>query len=125
MYFLPAVGWEKVIKIRRFSSGTAINRPFRKLYRLQSKSGRVSKELKSLLSPPQNRWGGKDITNYSRYALKKSQFQKSFFPLSPRGKACRQLKDDLISGMALPAAPHVFKRTFFTFRPCKRIFFPF
>ncbi|MDR1627847.1 MAG: hypothetical protein LBR79_03660 [Oscillospiraceae bacterium] len=24
MYFLPAVGWEKVIKIKRFSHGTAI-----------------------------------------------------------------------------------------------------
>ncbi|MDR1627825.1 MAG: hypothetical protein LBR79_03550, partial [Oscillospiraceae bacterium] len=24
VYFLPAVGWEKVIKIRRFSNGTAI-----------------------------------------------------------------------------------------------------
>ncbi|MDR1628073.1 MAG: hypothetical protein LBR79_04795 [Oscillospiraceae bacterium] len=24
MYFLPAVGWEKVIKIRRFSNETAI-----------------------------------------------------------------------------------------------------
>ncbi|MDR1627760.1 MAG: hypothetical protein LBR79_03200 [Oscillospiraceae bacterium] len=25
MYFLPAVGWEKVIKIRRFSNGTTIS----------------------------------------------------------------------------------------------------
>jgi hypothetical protein len=24
VYFLPAVGWEKVIEIRRFSNGTAI-----------------------------------------------------------------------------------------------------
>ncbi|MDR1627934.1 MAG: hypothetical protein LBR79_04095 [Oscillospiraceae bacterium] len=39
MYFLPADGWEKVIKIRRFSNRTAsynFNRPVRKFYRLQS-----------------------------------------------------------------------------------------
>ncbi|MDR1627852.1 MAG: hypothetical protein LBR79_03685 [Oscillospiraceae bacterium] len=27
VYFLPAVGWEKVIEIRRFSNGTAIYYP--------------------------------------------------------------------------------------------------
>jgi hypothetical protein len=28
VYFLPAVGWEKVIEIRRFSNGTAIVKVF-------------------------------------------------------------------------------------------------
>jgi hypothetical protein len=56
VYFLPAVGREKVIKIRRFSNETAIKNGF------ASKSSHASKQLKYLLFPPAM-GGEKDIIN--------------------------------------------------------------